>query len=102
MPSYDVMSRYTSKPYDIQKSYETSKSYDQPKSYDSSIGSYGYVSRSHGHGDTSKYSSTGGRSYLGTSYDLSSGSQGGSSYDGRSFGTDENIRIPRTETTYDR
>ncbi|XP_076089117.1 uncharacterized protein LOC143059490 isoform X5 [Mytilus galloprovincialis] len=83
LPSYDVMSKYTSKSYDTQKNYDT------PKSYDSSIGSYGYVSRSHGLGDSSRYGGATGSSYLGTSYDQPSGTHTGSTYDGRSFGTDE-------------
>ncbi|CAC5373882.1 SVIL [Mytilus coruscus] len=96
LPSYDVMSKYTSKSYDTQKNYDT------PKSYDSSIGSYGYVSRSHGLGDSSRYGGATGSSYLGTSYDKQSGTHTGSTYDGRSFGTDENIKIPHRNTGYDR
>ncbi|XP_052080646.1 uncharacterized protein LOC127718635 [Mytilus californianus] len=96
LPSYDVMSKYTSKSYDTQKNYDT------PKSYDSSIGSYGYVSRSHGLGDSSRYGGATGSSYLGTSYDKPSGTHTGSTYDGRSFGTDENIKIPHRNTGYDR
>lgn len=94
LPSYDVMSKYTSKSYDTQKNYDT------PKSYDSSIGSYGYVSRSHGLGDSSRYGGATGSSYLGTSYDQPSGTHTGSTYDGRSFGTDE--KIQHRNTGYDR
>ncbi|VDI10833.1 supervillin [Mytilus galloprovincialis] len=94
LPSYDVMSKYTSKSYDTQKNYDT------PKSYDSSIGSYGYVSRSHGLGDSSRYGGATRSSYLGTSYDQPSGTHTGSTYDGRSFGTDE--KTSHRNTGYDR
>ncbi|XP_063412509.1 uncharacterized protein LOC134695228 [Mytilus trossulus] len=94
LPSYDVMSKYTSKSYDTQKNYDT------PKSYDSSIGSYGYVSRSHGLGDNSRYGGATGSSYLGTSYDQPSSTHTGSTYDGRSFGTDE--KTSHRTTGYDR